>query len=167
MPNELKRLLDLMSIFLRCVWLRKHIEARTRMAPFAVSEIRVAKCPPVVMTRAAANRPARVLVLDRNRQAHLLRLRRSVANSVAFITIDALGSGMIGVAEHRLENIPCRRRPAIRGKFVTHIARADLALRRMTRIAIRMRTEAGRDRLGGPGGRVARCAAFGRFRRTA
>jgi hypothetical protein len=68
---------------------------------------------------------------------------------------------MVAMAEHGFENISPGRRSTIRRELVTNIAGADLALRCVTRVAVRVCLNANRETLSRSGGFVTRRAALG------
>ena len=79
---------------------------------------------------------------------------------MAIGAVHPLGGRMFAVAEHGPENIAARRGASVRRELVTNIARSDLGLRCMTRVAIRMGLYSDRNSFAGAGGLVTRRAAF-------
>ncbi len=87
------------------------------------------------------------VVLASDNIRHLTALRSTGPDGMARIAGHSLPLGMVVVAKDRPKNIPRRRGSAVRGQLVTDAARTDLALGRMTRVAIIVGLKANRDRL--------------------
>lgn len=124
--------------------LRQHIEARAGVTALAIGKITFAERASVVVTSPAAY-AAYLLMLDGDGRCNLSRLRRAGDDRVAFVTAYALPRSVIGVRKNGFENRSDRLRPAVRRELVTDTARADIAFRRVTGVAIRMCADADRN----------------------
>src|SRR5688572_20149919 len=85
---------------------------------------------------------------------------------MTIVAAHTLGGGVIAMTEHGPENIAPGRRPPVRRDLVTDVARADLAFRRVTGVAIRVRTKADGYRLRRTGRIVTRRTSLRRTPRT-
>ena len=115
----------------------------------------------VVARRAVIDRTA--IVLRGCDVGHLSSLRSVFSNIVTLAATNALGRGMVVVAENRAEHIPARRRAVVRLELVTRRAGADLGfVGCMASVAVGVRPDADRNALAGAGRIVAESAALGR-----
>ena len=105
-------------------------------------------------------------MLLRGDRRDLAPLRSTSPHTVTIVAAHALGGRVIAMTEHRPENIPPWRRPPVRSDLVTDVARADLAFRRVTGVAIRVRTKTDRYRLRRTGRIVTRRTSLRRTPRT-
>lgn len=117
-----------------------------------VGRIVTAKRAGSVMARRAIVSRTTVL-LGRDRR-NLAALCGSCPDRVAIGAIHTLSSRMLAMTEDGAENVSARRRAFVRRDLMTDVARPDLRLRCVTRVAVRMGLNTDRDTFTGSCGLV-------------
>lgn len=134
---------------IRCGTRRQGAKTRSLVALRTATDIeRIVsrKSPPPVVTSEAVV-TGRCAVFENRNSRHLASKGCPRGNRMTFVAAHALTGGVVTMSENGPEIILRLLRSAVRRQRMANGARADLALRRMTGVACRVRIDARLDRL--------------------
>ncbi len=112
----------------------------TASAGARLRQVVTRKCSSSVVTLQAVISGGRPVLQDRD-VCHLTALGSARDDAMTFAAVHTLPGSMIRMSEDGLEIVLGRQCSTIRGDLMTDVAAADLALGRMTRVAIVMSIE--------------------------